>query len=125
MEGGEIGILGENSLRRGVMSARSVALLTGMLFVSVILTSAQELNCEVTVNVDNITSGQRDYLRSFEADIKKYLSNNKFTDEDLSGERIDCSMSVFFLPGASENRYSAQVVVVSQRPIYKDNDKSG
>ncbi|OGU25106.1 MAG: hypothetical protein A2X66_00900 [Ignavibacteria bacterium GWA2_54_16] len=107
------------------MSARNAALLAGMLLVSVIRTPAQELNCEITVNVDNITSGQRDYLRSFEGDIKKYLNNNRFTDEDLSGERIDCSMTVFFLSGSNDNKYSAQVVVVSQRPVYKDNDKSG
>ncbi len=106
------------------MSARNVALLAGLLLVYGIRTPAQELNCEVTVNVDNITSGQRDYLRSFEADIKRYLNNNRFTDEDLSGERIDCSMTVFFLSGSNDNKYAAQVVVVSQRPVYKDNDKT-
>jgi hypothetical protein len=107
------------------MRARHAALLAGILLISGTRLSAQELNCEVTVNVDNITSGQRDYLRSFEADIKKYLNNNKFTDEDLSGERIDCAMTVFFLPASGENKYAAQVVVVSQRPVYKNNDKSG
>ncbi len=34
-------------------------------------------------------------------------------------------MSIFFLSGTSDNRYAAQVVVVSQRPIYINNDKSG
>jgi hypothetical protein len=106
------------------MSARNAALLAGMLFISVVRTPAQELNCEVTVNVDNITSGQRDYLRSFETDVKKYLNNTRFTDEDLSGERIDCSMTIFFLASSNDNKYTAQVVVVSQRPVYKDNDKT-
>ena len=107
------------------MRLRNVAFLAGMLLLPMVAAFAQELNCEVTVNVDNVMSAQRDYLRTFEADIRKYLNNNLFTDEDLSGERIDCSMTVFFLPGSSENKYSAQVIVVSQRPIYKDNDKSG
>jgi hypothetical protein len=79
----------------------------------------------VSVNVDNISSGQRDYLRTFESDVKRYINNNRYTDEDLGGEKIDCSMSIFFLPSSTENRYAAQVVIVSQRPIYNNNDKSG
>ena len=107
------------------MKLRCVAAMTGTLMLAAVNAEAQELNCEVTVNVENIASGQRDYLRTFEADVKKYINNNRYTDEDLGGERIDCSMNVFFLPGSSENRYQAQVVVVSQRPVYNGNEKSG
>lgn len=106
------------------MKPRRVVELLGMLLLCAGITAAQELNCEVTVNIDNITSGQRDYLRTFEADVKKYLNNNRYTDEDLGGEKIDCSMTIFFLSGAND-KYSAQVVVVSQRPIYTGVDKSG
>jgi len=106
------------------MKPRRVFGLLGMFFFLAGFAAAQELNCEVTVNIDNITSGQRDNLRSFEANIKKYLTNNRYTDEDLGGERIDCSMTIFFLSG-SNDKYTAQVVVVSQRPVYKGNDKSG
>jgi hypothetical protein len=87
--------------------------------------AAQELNCVVTVSTENVPSGQRDYLRDFKADVEKYLNNNKWTDEDLGGEKIDCSMSIFFLAAVGENRYTAQVVVGSQRPVYVGNDKSG
>ena len=86
---------------------------------------AQELNCEITVNTDNIPSAVRDNLRTFEADIRKYINNNRYTDEDLGGEKIECSMTVFFLSGNADYRYSAQVIVVSQRPVYNGNDKSG
>lgn len=106
------------------MRPRRVIELLGMLLLMVFVASAQELNCEVTVNIDNITSGQRDYLRTFEADVKKYLNNNRYTDEDLGGEKIDCSMTIFFLNG-KDDKYTAQVVVVSQRPIYTGNEKSG
>jgi hypothetical protein len=87
--------------------------------------AAQELNCSITLNTENITSAQRDYLRGFGADVEKYLNNNKWTDEDLGGEKIDCSMSVFFTAAVGENHYTAQVVVGSQRPVYVGNDKSG
>ncbi|HTY38328.1 MAG TPA: DUF4835 family protein [Bacteroidota bacterium] len=106
------------------MRSLRVAELLGILLLCAGIAAAQELNCEVTVNVDNITSGQRDYLRTFGADVKKYLNNNRYTDEDLSGEKIDCSMTIFFLNGAND-KYSAQVIVVSQRPIYTGVEKSG
>ena len=62
------------------MKPRRVFELLGMFFFLAGLAAAQELNCEVTVNIDNITSGQRDNLRSFEANVKKYLNNNRYTD---------------------------------------------
>jgi hypothetical protein len=106
------------------MKPRHVIEMLGMLLLMAFAASAQELNCEVTVNIDNITSGQRDYLRTFEADVKKYLNNNRYTDEDLGGEKIDCSMTIFFLNG-KDDKYTAQVVVVSQRAMYTGNEKSG
>jgi hypothetical protein len=87
--------------------------------------SAQELNCEVSVNMEKITSAQREYLRNFESDVKKYLNDNKWTDEDLGGEKIDCSMTIYFVSVAGDNDYTAQIVVGSQRPVYVGNDKSG
>lgn len=107
------------------METRRVLGLIGMVLLFAVVAAAQELNCEVIVNIDNITSGQRDYLRTFEADVKKYLNNNRYTDEDLGGEKIDCSMTIFLLSGSNESKYTAQVVVVSQRPVYQGNDKSG
>jgi hypothetical protein len=106
------------TLRRALVLVGSTLLLNCGLI-------AQELNCEITVNTDNVPSAVRDNLRSFEGNIRKYLNNNRYTDEDLGGEKIDCSMTVFFLSGNADYRYSAQVIIVSQRPVYNGNDKSG
>lgn len=86
---------------------------------------AQELNCDVTVNMDNIPAAARDNLRTFKSDVERYLNNVRWTDEDLGGEKIDCSISIFFLTASTNNSYTAQAVVVSQRPVYKGIDKSG
>ncbi len=85
---------------------------------------AQELNCTVTVNLESIPSAQRDYLRSFKDDLERYLNNTRFTTEDMLGDRIQCTMDVFFKSVVGDNRYQAQVFVGSQRPIYVGNDKS-
>jgi hypothetical protein len=107
------------------MTLRRALTLIGLLLLLNCGLAAQELNCEVTVNTDNIPSAVRDNLRMFDADIRKYLNNNRYTDEDLGGEKIDCSMTIFFLTGNADHRYSAQVIVVSQRPVYTGNEKSG
>jgi hypothetical protein len=85
---------------------------------------AQELNCDVTVNIEQVPSASRDYLKNFEADIEQYLNNFRWTTEDLGGEKIHCSMNIFFLPGAGENRYTAQVFIGSRRPVYKGVQKT-
>ncbi len=85
---------------------------------------AQELNCRVTVNTDNITSADRDYLRNFKADIERYMNSTRFTNEDLYGDKINASMSIFFTQVTGPNRYRAQVVIGSTRPIYVGNDVS-
>jgi hypothetical protein len=90
--------------------------LTSVLFTSLI---SQELNCKVTVNnIESIQSPQREYLRSFSIDIERYLNNTRFTNEDLDGEKISCNFDITFSTGSSSNRYQAQAIVVSQRPVY-------
>ena len=84
---------------------------------------SQELRCDVTINVEQVPSASRDYLRNFESDVEKYMNNYRWTNEDLGGEEIQCSMNIFF-KSASENRYTAQVFIGSRRPVYKGVDKT-
>ncbi len=105
--------------------SRTTLLFSLLALFAAVQLSAQELNCEVSVNMEKINSAQREYLRNFESDVKKYLNDNKWTDEDLGGEKIDCSMTIYFVSVAGDNDYTAQIVVGSQRPVYVGNDKSG
>ncbi len=84
----------------------------------------QELSCEVTVNTDNIASSDRDYLRNFKSDVERYLNSTRFTNADLYGEKVQVSMTIFFTQVTGSNRYRAEVVIGSTRPIYVGNDKS-
>ncbi len=85
---------------------------------------SQELACSVTIHTESIQSNQIGYLRSFSQDIERYMNNTRFTNEDLDGEKIQCSLDISFISASNDNRYQAQVVVLSQRPIYIGNDKS-
>ncbi len=88
------------------------------------ISTAQELNCEVTVNTDNIASSDRDYLHNFKSDVERYLNSTRFTNADLYGEKVQASISIFFTQVTGSNRYRAEAVIGSSRPIYVGNDKS-
>ncbi len=85
---------------------------------------AQELDCKVTINTESIQSGQRDHLRTLASDIERYMNNTRFTNEDLDGEKIQCNLDIVITSATTDYRYSAQVVVTSQRPVYIGNAKS-
>lgn len=103
----------------------SLLLFIILIFLSKENAVSQELNCDVTINIENIPSAQRDYLKDFEANVEQFLNGYRWTNEDLGGDKINCVMSINFLTGASDYRYTAQVFVGSRRPIYVGNDKSG
>jgi len=92
------------------------------LFFSVTST-AQELNCQVEVNYQNLPVNNRELLTDFAGVIENYLNTTRFTNTDW-GQRIDCTFNIFFTSAGSDVDYSAQIVVVSQRPVYKSTNNS-
>jgi hypothetical protein len=84
---------------------------------------AQELNCKVTVNMEKLQSAARDPLVSFQKTVEDYLNKTKFTPDKWEGGKIECSMNILFQTAENPN-YSAQVIVSSQRPLYKSTNNS-
>ncbi len=80
---------------------------------------AQELNCNVTVSVEGLPVVNRDILSGFANTVETYMNKTKFTSDEWDGDKINCSLNIYFTGASSETNYSAQVVIVSQRPIYK------
>lgn len=80
--------------------------------------SAQELNCKVTVNYENVPVVNRELLVDFANVVESYLNTARYTNDDYA-TKINCAMSIFFLSAAGDFDYAAQVVVTSQRPVYR------
>jgi hypothetical protein len=76
---------------------------------------AQELNCKVTVNYEGLPQLNREILTDFASVIENYMNTTQFTSEAWDGQRIDCSLNIFFTSASGDNDYNAQVVVVSTR----------
>ncbi len=106
------------------MKSKSSALIVIICVFGISPVLSQELNCDVTINIEQIPSASRDYLRDFEQLVEEYLNSYRWTNEDLGGERIQCTMNIFFLNAGSENRYTAQVFVGSTRPEYQGEERT-
>ena len=96
-------------------------LLLFLFFFSTII-NAQELNCKVRVNVESLETYYRDFLNDFASSVEDYMNKTKFYNGEWEGNRIECSMDVFFTSASDEVNYSAQVVITSQREIYNSQN---
>jgi len=83
----------------------------------------QELSANVLVNVEQLSTEQKDKVRNFKQDLENYLNNTQFTENTWDWDKISCTFNIFFISGTGTN-YSAQVVVTSQRPVDQSNRKS-
>jgi hypothetical protein len=88
------------------------------------VTFSQELNCEVVVNYEGLQMNNRELLRDFSSVVKNYMNVTRFTNEAWEGDKIDCTLNIFFISASSDVSYAAQVVVVSQRPVYQSTKNS-
>lgn len=84
----------------------------------------QELNCKVIVNYEGLPVANRELLVNFAGFIEDYLNKTRFTSDNWEGDKIDCTFNIFVTSAASDINYSAQVVVISQRPVYNSPKNS-
>jgi hypothetical protein len=83
-------------------------------------TAVAQIDCQVTVNMDIIQGSNKEQLQNFAQDIQTYISSNKWAGDDYDGEKIKCTLNIFFMTQTGDNSYTAEIFLGSQRPIYKD-----
>lgn len=97
---------------------------TFLIFLVVLMTravSAQELQATVTANFQNLPVVNKEILTNFAADVENYINNTRFTGSEWPYAKIRCSFQISFISATDELNYQAQLVVVSQRQIYKSD----
>lgn len=87
------------------------------------LARAQELNCQVTINTDQIQgTTEKQIFEQLKKSIFEFMNNTKWTsDVFTSQERIDCSVLIILQQKLSEEDYQATIQVQSRRPVYKSS----
>ena len=80
---------------------------------------AQELNCQVGIDISQITGNEYQFLDELRDQVERYLNNRAWTNDVVDNrERIDCSFQMTITQAVSLTQFTAQVAVQSSRPIY-------
>lgn len=80
--------------------------------------SAQELNCTVTINSDQIEGSNKQVYETLKKAIEEYMSQNRWTNMTYAEkEKIECSMLIV-VKEAADNMYKCEMTLQSRRPVF-------
>lgn len=97
--------------------------ITSLLFIffTVITFTAQELNCLVTVNSDQIAGSNKQVFTTLQRALSEYINQTKWTDRTVKPEeRIDCAMTII-ITSRDNNNFTATLQVQSSRPVFNSS----
>jgi len=86
---------------------------------------SEELDVRIRVEFGDIPSSHREMLEDdFSDKVSTYLER-RWTDIDFGNEQIPVEMNIFFRNATSDYRYTANLVLVSSRPIFNKDRNTG
>lgn len=99
-----------------------------LLLVSILLTtvfsSAQELNCTVSINADQTGQPNLQVFRTLESQLVEFINTTNWTNKDYKNqERIDCNMSII-ITNFESNLFQATLQIQASRPIFQSSYSS-
>ena len=100
-----------------------IRLLTNLILIlltafSPALLSAQELNCQVEFNTDQIEGSNKSIFETLKSAVTEYMNTTKFSNAQISAnERLDCRM-FFTIKENNDGQMSGDLQVQLTRPVY-------
>jgi hypothetical protein len=82
--------------------------------------SAQELNCLVTINDDQVLGSNRQIFRTLETSISEFINQKKWTTRNVKPqERINCAMNIIITRrDPNSNSFEGTLQIQSTRPVH-------
>lgn len=97
-------------------------LLFSLLFANYI--SAQELNCTITVNADQVNQTNRQIFGTLERALNDFVNKSQWTNRIYKeNERVNARMFITVTDYASD-RFSANIQIQSSRPVFNTSYES-
>ena len=88
------------------------------LFVSLLTTQAQELNCTVTLGHQKINTSNTQIFTTLERSLNDFMNNTRWSDQVFNqNEKVDCAMFIN-ITGLNGSTFTASVQIQSSRPVY-------
>lgn len=95
---------------------RRLLLMVALLFSTLVF--AQELNCRVSINYNQIPGSNRSVFKTLEKSINEFVNQKKWTNRQVRAqERINCAMNII-LTKWENNNFEASIQIQSTRPIF-------
>lgn len=83
--------------------------------------SAQELNCKVQINTEQISGTDKTVYANFKSVVQEYMNTTHFSNAQLNTtEKIDCSL-LFIFKAREGNTHTCDFQIQSSRPVYGSN----
>jgi hypothetical protein len=77
---------------------------------------SQEIEANVSVNVEQLTFEARNFVSSMKFDLERYINNNRFLDKDWEGPKIQVEINIV-LAGGTNQRYAGRLFIISKRML--------
>ncbi len=86
---------------------------------------AQELNCDVQINTDQIENSNKSVFEAMQRSIVDFMNNRKWSNYNFGNEeRIDCTILITFSEWDGSDRFKANINIVLKRPILNSSYNS-
>jgi hypothetical protein len=83
---------------------------------------AQELNCTVTINANQIPTSDRGIFKEMKNSVEQFMNTRKWTSDTYKNhEKINCNLLITITKMPSIGNFTASVQVQSARPVYNTN----
>ena len=81
--------------------------------------AAQEFNCAVNINDEQLEGTSYDYVKqTLATDLASHINEFRWTEtEVLEHERINCQISIILTSANTDYTYSAEAVISARRPF--------
>ena len=101
---------------------RKFLILVGLLCMGTAV--AQELNCLVKVNADQIAGTNKQVFKTLEKALNDFVNKTEWTGQEYkTNERINCSMNIN-VSEYDSNHFKASIQVESSRPVFNSTYSS-
>lgn len=83
---------------------------------------AQELNCQVTINSDQLFAQQKtdfSYVNQLKGIISDFMNNRRWSNDQFTvAERINCSLNINLVKSLAQGAFEATAQIIVTRPVY-------
>ncbi len=102
---------------------RNLLVVIGFFFVTHLI-GAQELNCELTVNSDQVGQTNQQIFRTLERSLNDFINKTKWTNRVYNeNERVNARMFITVTQYESD-RFEANIQIQSTRPVFNTSYES-